>query len=71
MFIIRLITIGITLNSTLNTERMGEVQGKIAEINAKYKNATDTQSKKMKQIEVMHIYKNTRLNQLHYLYKVL
>lgn len=61
LFIIRLITIGITLNSTLNTERMGEVQGKIAEINAKYKNATDTQSKKMKQIEVMHIYKKHKI----------
>ncbi|MDC4163222.1 membrane protein insertase YidC [Mycoplasma bradburyae] len=61
LFIIRLITIGITLNSTLNTERMGEVQGKIAEINAKYKNANDSQSKKMKQIEMMQLYRKHKI----------
>ncbi|QZX49155.1 membrane protein insertase YidC [Mycoplasma sp. E35C] len=61
LFIIRLLTIGITLNSSLNTERMGEVQGKIAEINAKYKNANDPQSKKMKQIEMMQLYKKHKI----------
>ncbi len=35
---------------------MTEIQGQIAEINAKYKNANDMQSKQMKQQEIMALY---------------
>lgn len=61
LFIIRLITMPITLNSTLSTERMTEIQGKVAEINAKYKNAKDPQSKRNKQLETMKLYKKHKI----------
>lgn len=61
LLIIRVITITITLNSTLATERMTEIQGKVAEINARYKNATDPQSKRNKQLETMRLYKKHKI----------
>lgn len=57
LFLVRLITIVITLNSTLALEKMNEVQGKLAEINAKYKGALDLQSKRNRQMEIMSLYK--------------
>ena len=36
---------------------MTEVNAKLSEINAKYKDAKDTQSKQMKQQEIMQLYK--------------
>ncbi|WP_036448538.1 membrane protein insertase YidC [Mycoplasmoides pirum] len=61
LLIIRIITMSITLNSTLVTERMTEVQGKVAEINAKYKNAKDPQSRRNKQLEIMQLYKKNKI----------
>ena len=61
LLLIRIITISITLNSTLATERMTEIQGKVAEINARYKNATDPQSKRNKQLETMRLYKKHKI----------
>ncbi|WP_445997736.1 membrane protein insertase YidC [Mycoplasmoides genitalium] len=57
LLLVRLITIVITLNSTLALEKMNEVQGKLAEINAKYKGAIDLQSKRNRQLEIMSLYK--------------
>ncbi|MDR0545957.1 MAG: membrane protein insertase YidC [Mycoplasmataceae bacterium] len=57
LLIIRIISITITLRSTLQNERMTEVQGKIAEINAKYKDLKDMASKQKKQQETMELYK--------------
>lgn len=56
LFIIRLITILITARATIQTERISEIQGKIAEINAKYKDAKDMQSRQKKQIETKELY---------------
>lgn len=61
LLIIRIITMSITLNSTLATERMSEIQGKVAEINAKYKNLKDPQSKRSKQLEIMQLYKKNKI----------
>jgi YidC/Oxa1 family membrane protein insertase len=49
------------MRSTLQNEKMSEVQGKIAEINAKYKGATDQYSRQRKQQEVMAIYKKHKI----------
>ncbi len=56
LLFIRLLTLAISLKSTLQTERMNEVQGQIAEINAKYKDMKDMQSRQMKQQETMALY---------------
>lgn len=55
--IIRLFTALITIKSALQNEKMTEVNAKLSEINAKYKDAKDTQSKQMKQQEIMQLYK--------------
>lgn len=57
LIIIRLITMLISIRSTLQTEKMTEIQGKVAEINAKYKDAKDMQSRQKKQMEIQEIYK--------------
>lgn len=57
LFIIRAITLLISIRSTIQSEKMSEIQGKIAEINAKYKNVKDMQSKQKKQMEINEIYK--------------
>lgn len=41
----------------LAAERMSEIQGKIAEINAKYKDAKDPQSRQKKQLETQELYR--------------
>ncbi len=61
LIIIRLITILISLRATIQNEKMSEVQGKLAEVNAKYKNQNDAQSKQRKQMEVMAIYKKNNV----------
>ena len=57
LLFIRILTIAISLKSTLQTEKMNEIQGQMAEINAKYKDLKDTQSRQMKQQETMALYK--------------
>jgi YidC/Oxa1 family membrane protein insertase len=57
LFIIRCMSIAVTLRSTLQNEKMSDVQGKIAEINGKYKGLTDTVNRQKKQQETMEIYK--------------
>ncbi len=61
LIIIRLITFFISINSTFQTERMQEVQGKVAEINAKYKDAKDMQSRQKKQMEINQLYKKLKI----------
>ncbi|MDE7433774.1 MAG: YidC/Oxa1 family membrane protein insertase [Mycoplasmoidaceae bacterium] len=51
----------VTLRSTLQNEKMTEVQGKLSEINAKYKGATDQESKQKKQQEIMDVYKKNKV----------
>ncbi len=57
LVIIRCITLLISVRSMLQTEKMTEIQGKIAEINAKYKDAKDIQSRQKKQMEIQQMYK--------------
>ena len=57
LIIIRSITLLISIRSTLQSEKMTEIQGKIAEINAKYKDAKDMQSRQKKQMEIQQMYK--------------
>lgn len=61
LLIIRIFSILVTLRSTLQNEKMTEVQGKLSEINAKYKGATDTASKQKKQQEIMDLYKKNNV----------
>jgi len=61
LLFIRILTLAITLKSTLQSERMQEIQGEIAEINAKYKGLNDAQSKQMKQQETMALYKKKNI----------
>jgi len=61
LFIIRGLTLMITLRSSLQNEKMTEVQGKIAEINAKYKGLTDSFSKQRKAQETMELYKKHKI----------
>lgn len=56
LLFIRILTMAISLKSTLQNEKMTEIQGQVAEINAKYKDARDAQSKQMKQQEIMALY---------------
>jgi YidC/Oxa1 family membrane protein insertase len=51
----------ITLRSTVQNEKMSEVQGKISEINAKYKNAKDNYSKQKKSQETMEVYRKNKI----------
>lgn len=57
LIIIRALSLTITMKSTFQNERMQEIQGKMAEINAKYKNVKDPASKQAKQQETMALYK--------------
>lgn len=57
LLFIRLLTAGISMKSTFQNERMTEIQGQMAEINAKYKDMKDMQSRQMKQQETMALYK--------------
>lgn len=57
LLIIRLITLAVSARSMLQSEKMTEIQGKVAEITAKYKDAKDMQSKQKKQLEIQAIYK--------------
>jgi YidC/Oxa1 family membrane protein insertase len=57
LLIIRTLSILVSLRSTLQNEKMTEVQGKIAEINAKYKDLKDMTSRQKKQQETMEVYK--------------
>ena len=56
LLFIRLLTLAITLKSTFQNEKMSEVQGQIAEINAKYAGLKDAQSRQLKQQETMALY---------------
>lgn len=56
LIVIRALTMAITLKSSLQTEKMNEIQSQIAQINAKYKDLNDAQSKQMKQQETMALY---------------
>ena len=56
LLIIRILTLALSLKSSLQNEKMSEIQGQIAEINAKYKDAKDMQSRQMKQQETMALY---------------
>lgn len=57
LIIIKLVTALISIRSTFQTEKMNEIQGKIAEINAKYKDAKDMQSRSKKQQETQELYR--------------
>ncbi len=61
LLIIRTFSILVSLRSTLQNEKMSEVQGKISEINAKYKGVTDQVGKQKKQQEIMDIYKKNNV----------
>lgn len=61
LLIIRTLSIVVTLRSTLQNEKMSEVQGKIAEINAKYKDMKDMASRQKKQQETMEIYRKHKI----------
>lgn len=61
LFLIRLITLLISIRSTMQSERMSEVQGKISEINAKYKDVKDTASRQKKQQETSELYKKYKI----------
>lgn len=61
LLIIRLITLAISARSMLQSEKMSEIQGKVAEINAKYKDSKDPQSKKKKQMEMQELYKKNNV----------
>ena len=61
ILIIRVFTTLITIRSTIQNERMSEISAKMSEINAKYKDAKDTQSKQMKQQEIMELYKKNNV----------
>ncbi|AJQ45642.1 protein translocase component YidC [Ureaplasma diversum] len=63
LLIIRLITILITARATIHGERMSEIQGKVAEINAKYKGAKDVLSQQKRRIELKEIYAKNNINQ--------
>ncbi len=56
LLIIRIITMAVSSRSILQTERMSEIQGKINEINGKYKDAKDMASRQKKQMEIQALY---------------
>lgn len=64
LLIIRSVTIAISLRSTLQVERLQDIQKKVAEINAKYKGLNDAASKQRKQIETMTLYKKNNYKPL-------
>jgi len=54
----------ISARATIQTERISEIQGKIAEINAKYKDAKDMQSRQKKQMETKELYQKHNVKPL-------
>lgn len=65
LFIIRTITVLVSIRSTLQSERLSEVQGKVAEINAKYKGVKkDMAMKQKKQAETQELYKKYNIKPL-------
>lgn len=56
VFIIRVLTLAISLRSVTSQERMQEIQPRIAEIKAKYKGLKDMNSRRAQQLEVNNIY---------------
>lgn len=62
LLIIRLITLAVSARSMLQSEKMTEIQGKVAEITAKYKDAKDMQSRQKKQLEIQAIYKKHNIS---------
>ncbi len=61
LFLIRVITLLISIRSTVQNEKMQEIQGKVAEINAKYKDQKDNESRQKKQIEISALYKKNNV----------
>lgn len=62
LFIIRGITFLISIKSNIQSERMSEIQGKLAEINAKYKDVKkDMAMRQKKQMETQEIYKKYKI----------
>lgn len=57
LLIIRIITMAVSARSILQSEKMSEIQGKIAEINAKYKDVKDVKSRQKKQMEIQELYR--------------
>lgn len=57
LLIIRIVTMLVSARSTIQSERMQEIQSKIQEINAKYKDAKDLASRQKKQIETQELYR--------------
>ncbi|MGL5630279.1 MAG: membrane protein insertase YidC [Mycoplasmoidaceae bacterium] len=57
VFIIRTLTLLISLKSITSQERMQEIQPKIAEVRAKYKSLKDMESKRLQQLEINNIYR--------------
>lgn len=62
LLIIRIITLAVSARSMLQSEKMTEIQGKVAEINAKYKDAKDLQAKQKKQLEIQAIYRKHNIS---------
>lgn len=62
LLIIRLVTMAISAKSMLASEKMTELQGKMAEINAKYKDAKDMQSRQKKQLEIQELYRKHKIS---------
>ena len=62
ILIIRLLTIAVTIKSTIQNEKMSEINGKLSESNAKYKGLKDAQSKQMKQQETMELYRKNHVH---------
>ena len=61
LFIIRTITLLISVRSSIQGEKMQEIQGKLAEINAKYKGAKDRELIMKKQMETQALYKKYKI----------
>ncbi len=64
LIIIRIFSILVTLKSSFQTEKMTEIQGKVSEINAKYKNVKDMAAKQAKQQEIQALYKKNNIKPL-------
>lgn len=57
LLVIRGLTLAISLQSSFQSEKLMEVQGKMGDINAKYAGLKDPTSKRMQQQEIMALYK--------------
>lgn len=64
LIIIRAFSLLVTLKSSFQNERMFEIQGKVSEINAKYKNVKDMGAKQAKQQEIMALYSKYKIKPL-------